>query len=150
MHGVNALSTFLAVLLGLAAGWVLPWQRLLRLLNWQSHDTDNLRALFAKARQRLRLSPALPPQVEAQAPAEPEAPASPLARLHVLESAIEAFGQSLSHPAELLEHAEFKQAVQLLRDPAVSMLMVTHYALGVSWALNSAALVALEERPDRG
>ncbi|MGH7291130.1 MAG: acyl-CoA dehydrogenase family protein, partial [Myxococcota bacterium] len=27
---------------------------------------------------------------------------------------------------------------------------VTHYALGVSWSLNSAALAAIEKRPDRG
>ena len=142
LHGVNALSTFLAILLGLVAGWLLPWQRLLALLNGQQHDTDNLRALFARARRALRPSPTLPPQVEAQAPLS--------ARLHALESAVQTFSQSLSHPAEFREHAEFAQAVQLLRDPDVPVQTVMQYALGVNWALNSVALVALEERSDRG
>ena len=41
-------------------------------------------------------------------------------QLHALEGAIQTFSQSLSHPAEFRELAEFKQAVQLLRNPDVS------------------------------
>ena len=72
------------------------------------------------------------------------------AQLHALEGAIQTFSQSLSHPAEFREHAEFKQAVQLLRSPDVPLQTVMQYAVGVNWALNCVALAALEERPDRG
>ena len=105
---------------------------------------SRLKTLLADARKAWQASASTTssPQVEGAA--------SLSAQLHALEGAIQTFSQSLSHPAEFRELAEFKQAVQLLRNPDVSLQTVMQYAVGVNWALNCVALAALEERPDRG
>jgi ATP-dependent Clp protease ATP-binding subunit ClpC len=74
--------------------------------------------------------------------------ASPSARLHQLNGVLLAFSNSASHPRELAEQKEFKEAVDLLRSPDVPLTSVMQYVLGVNWVLACAALAALEGRAD--
>ena len=92
--------------------------------------------------------PATPPP---PAPAAAEnVPAGDLAsRLYPLREAIESFADSAAHPREIENRDEFKKAVALLSDPAVSLDVVAEYALGNNWALSSAAFAAFGNRPDR-
>ena len=139
------MAYLVGILIGLAIGWLLPWQRLPALRDWNVEGARNrLRALVADARRAWQApAGAALPQQSTTAP-------TLSAQLHGLDAAIQAFSHSLSHPAEFREHAEFKQAVQLLRNPDVPLQTVMQYAVGVNWALNSVALAALEERADRG
>ncbi len=139
------MAYLVGILIGLAVGWLLPWQRIPTLRDWDMRAAaSRLRTLLADARKAWRGpgSTVTPQQVEA--------PASLSAQLHALEGAIQTFSQSLSHPAEFREQAEFKQGVQLLRSPDVPLQTVMQYAVGVNWQLNCVALAALEERADSG
>jgi ATP-dependent Clp protease ATP-binding subunit ClpC len=139
------LAYLVGILIGLAIGWLLPWQRIPALRDWYTRAAaSRLKTLLADARKagQATASTTSSPQVDGST--------SLSTQLHALEGAIQTFSQSLSHPAEFRELAEFKQAVQLLRNPDVSLQTVMQYAIGVNWALNCVALAALEERADRG
>jgi ATP-dependent Clp protease ATP-binding subunit ClpC len=88
-------------------------------------------------------------------PAAEQAPAPDLtaqaaltARLHELENGFAPFTSSSAHPGELLDHREFKQAADLLADPAVPLPFVMQYAHGVNWQLACVAFAALKQRAD--
>ena len=139
------MAYLVGILIGLAIGWLLPWQRIPALRDWNLQTaTATARTWLASIRQAL--TPTAPdtaaPQIEATPSLSPQ--------LHALEGAIQTFSQSLSHPAEFRELPEFKQAVQLLRNPDIPLQTVMQYAVGVNWALNCVALAALEVRSDRG
>jgi ATP-dependent Clp protease ATP-binding subunit ClpC len=85
-----------------------------------------------------------PPAAEASAPE----PATLTARLHRLEGTFAAYSANYAHPRELEDQAGFKEAAALLADAAVSLEVVSQYALGSNWALSCAALAALGQRPD--
>jgi len=70
-------------------------------------------------------------------------------RLHELDAQFAAFASNSAHPRELDDQPAFKQAVELLADPAVALNTVMQYAHGVSWTLACAALAALTRREDR-
>jgi ATP-dependent Clp protease ATP-binding subunit ClpC len=144
------LAYLVGILIGLAVGSLLPWQRIPAPRDWDLRAAGGrLRTLLADARKAWQARTArTTPQTETTPQQQVEAPALS-ARLHALEGPIQAFSQNLSHPAEFRELAEFKQAVALLRNPDVPLQTVMQYAVGVNWALNCTALAALEERPDR-
>ncbi len=71
------------------------------------------------------------PQDVHDAPApDPSAQGTLTARLYQLENSFAPFTASSAHPRELLEHPEFKQAADLLADPAVPLDIVMQYAHG--------------------
>jgi ATPase family associated with various cellular activities (AAA) len=146
------LAYLVGILIGLAVGWLLPWQRIPAARNWDLRATaGRLRTLLADARkawQARTVTTTL--QTETTPQQQVEAPVSLSSQLHALEGAIQAFSQNLSHPAEFRDLGEFKQAVALLRNPDVPLQTVMQYAVGVNWALNCVALAALEQRGDSG
>ena len=88
--------------------------------------------------------PVAPPVSETSAPE----PATLTTRLHRLEGTFAAYSANYAHPRELEDQAGFKEAATLLADPAVSLEVVSQYALGSNWALSCAALAALDQRAD--
>ena len=94
-------------------------------------------------------TPAAP--VPALAPPAETAAGEPLgARLQELENVFSPTTHSAAHPRELAEQPQFVEAVALLTAPGVPLDTVLQYALGANWALASAALAALKQRPDGG
>ena len=87
-----------------------------------------------------------------QPPPGPDAPATEAttltARLHRLEGTFASYSANYAHPRELEDQAGFHEAAKLLADPAVSLEIVSQYALGSNWALSCAALAALSARTD--
>lgn len=59
---------------------------------------------------------------------------------------LEALSENASHPREIADHADFRLAVQMLKDPSYSTEAVIEHALDSNWAISSVALVALRER----
>jgi len=88
-----------------------------------------------------------PPQPAEAPPASP--PPSLGEQLHALDGAIADFAGASAHPRELEEQREFKQAVMLLADPAVTLDTVLQYVQGANWTLASVGIAALIRRPDR-
>ena len=91
-----------------------------------------------------------------QDPAKPAALSAPESappdlgsRLYPLRQAIEGFGESSSHPRELENRDELKQAIALLADASVPLDVVVEYALGSNWALSCAGFAAFQKRPDQ-
>ncbi len=83
--------------------------------------------------------------------AQPAKDSEPLsARLHRFGEAITRFGDDSSHPRELADRTEFKEAVAVLANPEVTLSAVKDYALGANWGLACVAFAALSLRPDRG
>lgn len=81
------------------------------------------------------------------APATKSAQAIDLAsRLYPLRQAIESFADSASHPREIENRDEFRQAVTLLADGAIAQDVIVEYALGNNWALSCAAFAAFARR----
>ena len=70
------------------------------------------------------------------------------ARLAELEKTFGPFGSNAAHPSALLTRPDFIEASQLLAASAVPINTVLQYVEGNSWALSSAALVALRKRAD--
>ena len=70
------------------------------------------------------------------------------ARLAELEKTFGPFGSNAAHPSALLTRADFIEATSCLRRLAVPIDTVLQYVEGNSWALSSAALVALRKRAD--
>ena len=139
------MAYLVGILIGLAIGRLLPWQRIPALRDWDIRAAaSRLKTLLADARKAWQATASTTPSPQV------EGVASLSTQLHALERAIQTFSQSLSHPAEFRDLAEFKQAVQLLRNPDISLQTVMQYAVGVNWTLNCVALAALEERADRG
>lgn len=94
-------------------------------------------------------TPATP--VPALAPPAEAAAGEPLsARLQELENVFSPTTHSAAHPRELGDQPQFVEAVGLLKAPGVPLDTVLQYALGANWALASAALAALKQRPDGG
>ena len=80
----------------------------------------------------------------------PKPPLEPLsAHLHRLGGAIEAFTSSGSHPRELTDRPDFKEAVDLLAQADIPLETVRQYALGANSALSCVALASLALRADR-
>lgn len=92
-----------------------------------------------------------PPASSDAAPAPESAPPASdlLARLAPLRQAIEAASDNVAHPRELVDHAGFKQAVELLAHESVTRDVVLDFALAHNWALSAAAFVALGRRPEQ-
>ena len=88
--------------------------------------------------------PVAPPAAQMSTPE----PATLTARLHRLEGTFAAYSANYAHPRELEDQAGFQEAATLLADPAVSLEVVSQYALGSNWALSCAALAALGQRAD--
>ena len=88
--------------------------------------------------------PVAPPAAQTSTPE----PATLTARLHRLEGTFAAYSANYAHPRELEDQAGFQEAATLLADPAVSLEVVSQYALGSNWALSCAALAALGQRAD--
>jgi hypothetical protein len=65
-----------------------------------------------------------------------------------LEGTFASYSANYAHPRELEDQAGFHEAAKLLADPAVSLEIVSQYALGSNWALSCAALAALSARTD--
>jgi len=70
-------------------------------------------------------------------------------RLLPLRKAIEEFGELSAHPGEIAERPEFRQATDILADPAVSSVTVIEYALGSNWPIACAAFASIARRSDR-
>ena len=98
-------------------------------------------------------SPGVPPETTA-APSQDAAEAAPQptdlsSRLFPLRQAIESFAESSSHPREIENRDEFKQAVALLADAAVPTDVVVEYAIGGNWPLSCAGFAAFRQRPEQ-
>lgn len=93
-------------------------------------------------------APANTPPPEVLPPPAPADTGALSTRLHQLEPHFAPYGQNAAHPSDLIPHPQFREAVRLLADPAVSFDTVLRYAEGANWALSCAALQALAERPD--
>jgi ATP-dependent Clp protease ATP-binding subunit ClpC len=63
--------------------------------------------------------------------------------------ALAPLGEDASHPNQLAETAEFREAVATFSRPDASTAAVRDYALGDNWPLACAAYTALATRPDR-
>ncbi len=81
-------------------------------------------------------------------PAEAPKPGSLNSQLATLRQAIDGLGESCAHPRELVDHDDFRKAVALLTDPAVSLDAVVEYALETNWAMSSVGLAALAQRKE--
>jgi len=88
--------------------------------------------------------------VSSTGPSVVTAPATPdlTTRLLPLRKAIEEFGELSAHPGEIAERPEFRRAVEILADPAVSTNTLIGYALGSNWPLACAAFAATPRRSD--
>lgn len=85
----------------------------------------------------------------AQVSSEPaDEPPSLSLRLHKLDETVEPFSRNASHAGEMLEHPDFLKVVALLADTAIPVTTVCDYAVGQTWTLSCAALVALKQRAD--
>ncbi len=111
----------------------------------------------AYRRRKLAAQPVVPAPANAEPQKRDEAHVSEVAgddsltaRLHRLESSFAPFASASAHPRELAEHAQFKEAAELLADPSVPLETLMEYVRGANWALSCAALAALEQREDRG
>jgi ATP-dependent Clp protease ATP-binding subunit ClpC len=109
--------------------------------------------LLAIGRQRRALpaaAVAAAPVVAAPAVEEPTSaePTTLTARLHRLEGTFASYSANYAHPRELEEQSGFNEAAKLLTDAALSLDIVSQYALGSNWALSCAALTALGQRLD--
>jgi ATP-dependent Clp protease ATP-binding subunit ClpC len=95
---------------------------------------------------------AAPPEAAAAKPTEPT-PATPpesmSIRLHRLAPDVESFAERSAHPRELMDHAPFREAVQVFSARDVPLSTLREYILGDSWPLSCAALSALQSRSDR-
>ncbi len=107
----------------------------------------------AQALRPGRRAPSKPDDAAAPtAPAQsPELPAAGglHARMVAQRPKIEALAENASHPREVADHEDFRQAVALLADPAVPMDKVVEYAIDSNWALSSVGFVALIERREQ-
>jgi hypothetical protein len=127
------LALFVIVfLLGLGAGWLVNrWRPFTRRPKPESIETT---------------APEQP--APAVVEARPPAPQDLAGRLQPLRATIDSVGRSSSHPRDLLERAEFEQAVSLLSDPSVPLASVIDYACGANWAIVCTAYRALTQRAE--
>jgi ATP-dependent Clp protease ATP-binding subunit ClpC len=76
-------------------------------------------------------------------------PVPPLAdRLRELERVLVSLGSTCSHPRELAEKTQFKDAVAVFDVVDIELDTVVRYALGPDWGIACAALAALAARND--
>ncbi|HKZ96484.1 MAG TPA: AAA family ATPase [Hyphomicrobiaceae bacterium] len=134
-HRVEALDYLIAIVIGLAAGWLLSGRGATALVTAPPQGGQG-KPETAAAEQR--------------APEGPAGEAESLTmRLHGLEALFAASAGNCAHPRELADDRAFLEAVKLLQEPGVDLETVTQYALGANWALSCAGLAALGERSDR-
>ena len=154
------MNYLIVIVLGLALFWVMrparaplreKWQA--RARGYASQAQDQLAVAWRKLIEAGETSTAQTPAspVPTLAPPAEAAAGEPLsARLQELESVFSPTTHSSAHPRELSEQPQFQEAVALLKAPGVPLDTVLQYALGANWALASAALAALKQRPDGG
>jgi ATP-dependent Clp protease ATP-binding subunit ClpC len=78
-----------------------------------------------------------------------EKPRTLAEQLYALAPAISSFIEDSTHPSELLEHREFKQALDMLLATEVPIATVVQYATGTNFNLACVAYEALSKRPER-
>ena len=88
----------------------------------------------------------------AREPIAPIAPASgttsPTQRLQEMSERLTAVGEASSHPRDVAENPEFREAVRIF-ETEVDAGVVTDAVAGANWMLAAAACAALARRPDR-
>ena len=155
------MNYLIVIVVGLALFWLMrparaplreKWQT--RARGYASQAQDQVAAAWRKLIEAGETPTGETPATPAPAlapPAETAAAGEPLgARLQELENVFSPTTHSAAHPRELGEQPQFVEAVGLLKAPGVPLDTVLQYALGANWALASAALAALKQRPDGG
>ena len=154
------MNYLIVIVVGLALFWLMRPARAPLREKWQararghaSQAQEQLASAWRKLIEAVETPTGETPATPAPALASPAEPAAgePLsARLQELENVFSPTTHSAAHPRELGEQPQFVEAVGLLTAPGVPLDTVLQYALGANWALASAALAALRQRPDGG
>jgi len=145
-------TTLLTSLIGILIGLLAIWFLLAPLHSFGSQLRGRLLAAWQKLRLLIEQAAGPPASTtgEETAAAPRTSDESLSARLHRLDSVFAASTSNASHPRELAEQREFLEAVELLKAPTVPLDTVMQYVQGANWGLASAALAALNQRPDGG
>ncbi|MEM9386713.1 MAG: AAA family ATPase [Pseudomonadota bacterium] len=102
------------------------------------------RLLAAKADEPASTQPDEQPSTpDGEHTTKPETPSFNAAALHKLAEDLEPRADELARPNDLLEDEDFRKAVALLRDGAVSVETLVEYAGGANWLVACAALEVL-------
>ncbi|HEX2492554.1 MAG TPA: AAA family ATPase [Steroidobacter sp.] len=107
------------------------------------------RPYFVSAGKR-DAKPSAPASLPAHAAGAPAlAEESVTARLFKMVSVLDGLGEASSHPRDLIDNPEFRQAVAVLQQRDAPLDLVMDYINGANWMLSTVACAALCERADR-